>query len=103
MTRGDLAPGTRVRVRRLHPPGHCRTPFYVRGRGGVVVALADRQPDPEALAYGRDGLPRLAVHRVRFRQRDLWPDYAGGAEDSVVVDLLEPWLEREVEEGDPAA
>ena len=28
--------GDRVRVRRADPPGHLRTPYYVRGLAGVV-------------------------------------------------------------------
>ena len=88
-----FAAGSRVRVSALFPPGHCRTPFYTRGRCGIVLGIADRQPNPEQLAYGRDGLPALPVYRVRFAQAELWPDYAGHAGDAVVVDLFEPWLE----------
>lgn len=90
--------GSRVRVCALHPPGHCRTPFYTRGRCGVVLGVIDRQPNPEHLAYGRDGLPALPVYRVRFAQAELWPDYRGHAGDAVVVDLFEPWLEPVAEE-----
>ncbi len=90
--------GSRVRVSALHPPGHCRTPSYARGRCGVVLGIADRQPNPEQLAYGRDGLPALPVYRVRFTQAELWPDYAGHAGDAVVIDLFEPWLEPVAEE-----
>lgn len=87
-----FASGQRVRVKTLHPPGHCRTPFYVRGRCGTVLGIADEQPNPEELAYGRPGLPRLPVYRVRFRRAELWPD-EGRHDDVVVVDLFEPWLE----------
>jgi len=89
--------GARVRVRALHPPGHCRTPFYARGRCGVVLGVIDHQPDPEARAYGRDGLPPLAVYRVRFERAELWPNDEGGGRDAVVVDLFEPWLELAAE------
>ena len=88
-----FAPGAAVRVRALHPPGHCRAPHYLRGRHGTVLALADLQPNPEERAYGRPGLPPLPVYRVRFAQAELWPDYRGGAGDAVVVDVYEPWLE----------
>jgi nitrile hydratase len=88
-----FARGARVRVKALHPPGHCRTPFYTRGRVGTILGLADRQPNPEELAYGRNGLPRLAVYRVRFPLAELWPDQAATPGDAVVVDLFEPWLE----------
>jgi nitrile hydratase subunit beta len=91
-----FAPGDRVRVKRLFPPGHCRTPFYTRGQVGTVLGIADRQPSPEALAYGRDGLPAQPVYRVSFPQVALWPDYDGPADDTTVVDLFEPWLEPEI-------
>ncbi|HEX6012552.1 MAG TPA: SH3-like domain-containing protein [Geminicoccaceae bacterium] len=87
-----FAEGAVVRVNALHPPGHYRTPFYTRGHRGTVLGVADRQPNPEELAYGRDGLPALPVYRVRFAQAELWPEYRGDNADAV-VDLFEPWLE----------
>jgi nitrile hydratase beta subunit-like protein len=85
--------GQQVRVRRAWPPGHVRTPHYVRGKPGVVDAIVGHYPNPEELAYGRDGQPRRALYRVRFRQRELWADYQGPGSDSAVVDLFEHWLE----------
>jgi nitrile hydratase subunit beta len=87
--------GQTVRVRAAWPPGHVRTPHYLRGRSGVVESIAGRFANPEELAYGRDGLPVRALYRVRFRQSELWPDYAGQAADTAVVDLYEHWLESE--------
>jgi nitrile hydratase subunit beta len=89
-----------VRVRALFPPGHCRTPYYTRGRCGTVLGLADHQPNPEELAYGRKRLPRLPVYRVRFACSELWLDPPGAAADAVIVDLFEPWLEPAV--GEPS-
>jgi nitrile hydratase len=88
-----FAIGQPVRVRRAFPPGHVRTPHFVRGRQGVVESIAGHYANPEELAYGRDGLPRRALYRVRFPQTELWPDYQGPAADSAVVDLFEHWLE----------
>lgn len=31
-----FGPGDAVRVRVAYPPGHVRTPYYIRGREGVV-------------------------------------------------------------------
>jgi nitrile hydratase len=90
-----FAIGQPVRVRVAFPPGHVRTPHYLRGRRGVVESIAGRFANPEELAYGRDGLPARALYRVRFRQTELWPDYAGAAADSAVVDIYEHWLEAE--------
>lgn len=89
-------PGERVRVLALHPPGHCRTPFYTRGRTGTVLGVAARLPSPEELAYGRPGLPVEPVYRVAFEAGELWPGQAGA--DRVIVDLAEPWLQPAPEE-----
>ena len=93
MTGAAFKVGDRVRVRAAHPPGHVRTPHYVRGRSGVIDGVAGAFANPEELAYGRDGRPERPLYRVRFRQIDLWPDYAGAPGDSAVVDIYAHWLE----------
>ncbi|MBV9524174.1 MAG: nitrile hydratase subunit beta, partial [Alphaproteobacteria bacterium] len=50
-------------------------------------------PNPEELAYNRSGLPAQPLYRVRFFQKDLWPGYAGGAADTVEVEIFQHWLE----------
>jgi hypothetical protein len=90
-----FAIGQRVRVRAIYPPGHVRTPHYLRGRHGTIESIAGHYANPEELAYGRDGLPARALYRVRFRQSELWHDYVGLAADTAVVDLYEHWLEAE--------
>ena len=85
--------GQSVRVRRAEPPGHVRTPHYVRGHLGVVEAIAGVYANPEELAYGRDGLPARPLYRVRFDQAELWSDYPGSPSDTAVVDIFEHWLE----------
>ena len=88
-----FASGAAVRVRAAYPPGHIRTPWFVRGKAGVVERLCGSFANPEELAYGRDGLPKRPLYRVRFRQDSLWPDYAGAAEDTLDVEIYEHWLE----------
>ncbi len=53
----EFHPGDRVRVREDFPPGHIRTPVYVRGKTGVVKRKFGTFPNPEVLALGRDGMP----------------------------------------------
>lgn len=89
----DFPVGARVRVRTAIPPGHVRTPHYCRGRVGEVERLCGRFRNPEELAYGRADHAPLPLYRVRFRQRDLWPDYAGPAGDTVEIELYHHWLE----------
>lgn len=86
-------PGARVRVRNDYPPGHIRTPAYIRGKNGVIERICGDFKNPETLAYGRDGLPKRTLYRVRFRQADVWPDYRGPADDSVDVEIYAHWLE----------
>lgn len=94
--------GARVRVTRAFPTGHVRTPFFVRGKTGVVSEVAGEFPNPEELAYGRDGLPARTLFRVTFLQSDLWPDYEGGAGDATVVDIFEHWLQDAGTQGQTA-
>jgi nitrile hydratase len=87
--------GDRVRVAAVNPPGHRRTPFYIRGKAGVIERACGAHLNPEELGYGFTGEPRRHLYRVRFRQRDVWPAYHGSAEDTIDVDLYEHWLTRE--------
>ena len=84
--------GDRVLVRAHFPPGHIRAPYYTRGHTGEVVQITGPFPNAEERAYGRPGAPE-PLYRVRFRQHDLWPDYEGGADDTLVADIYEHWLE----------
>ena len=89
----SFASGDRVRVREACAPGHIRTPAYIRGRAGKVVAVLGRYPNPEELAFHRPGLPAPMLYRVRFAQHDVWPDYAGPAGDTVDVEIYKHWLD----------
>jgi Nitrile hydratase beta subunit, C-terminal len=88
-----FAVGDAVHVRRAYPSGHCRTPYYCRGKSGVVERVCGEFRNPEQLAYGRDGLPKQPLYRVRFRQQELWPDYGGGMADCTEIEIYEHWLE----------
>jgi nitrile hydratase subunit beta len=93
ITHSRFAPGDAVRVSDRAVLGHCRTPWYLRGRTGVIATVHGTFRDPETLAYHRPGLPALPLYKVRFRQRDLWQRYAGPPGDELEVDIYEPWLE----------
>ena len=85
--------GDRVRVRAAYPLGHIRTPFYIRGHAGVVERLCGVFGNPEELAQMRSGEPRQPLYRVRFRQKDVWPDYRGGDRDVLEIEIFQHWLE----------
>ena len=86
-----FAVGERVRVRRMHPPGHTRCPRYARGATGLIEAVrgADRLPDV-AVYGGR--IEREAVYSVAFASCELW---GTGQEPpwTVLLDLWESYLE----------
>ena len=85
--------GDRVTVRAAFPPGHVRTPFFVRGKTGQVTEVLGPYRNPEELAYGRSGEPALPLYRVLFDTSELWDEYSGAAGDTTVVDIYENWLE----------
>lgn len=86
--------GDRVRIRNAHPPGHRRTPFYARGKTGVIERYCGEFRNPEELAYGFDGLPRRELYRVRLRQAELWDSYGGPPGDTLDLEIYDHWLER---------
>ena len=94
MTQAKYRVGERVRVMKAYPPGHLRTPFYIRGQAGTVERICGAFPNPEELAQMRDGLPPQPLYRVRFLQKDVWPDYQGSAADVVEIEIFQHWLEK---------
>jgi nitrile hydratase len=88
----NFALGDRVRIVDLRKPGHVRTPSYVREKVGVIDRCCGNFENPENRAYGRVGRERVPLYRVRFLQRDLWPDYAGSEQDSLVLEIYQHWL-----------
>ena len=93
MIEAKFKPGDRVRVRKAYPLGHIRTPFYIRGHSGTVERICGSFGNPEELAQQRTGEPTQPLYRVRFRQREVWPDYQGNAEDVLEVEIFQHWLE----------
>jgi nitrile hydratase subunit beta len=85
--------GDAVVVKRTFPPGHRRTPYYIRGKQGVIERICGAFPNPEELAYGFDGEPRKVLYRVRFSQNHVWEDYTGAAHDVIEMEIFEHWLE----------
>lgn len=86
--------GDTVTVRAAYPIGHVRTPYYIRGKTGVIERYCGAYPNPEELAYARPGLPRQPLYRVRFRQADVWQQYQGRDGDSIDIEIYQHWLER---------
>ena len=94
MVEARFKPGERVKVLKAFPPGHIRTPYYIRGQVGEIERICGAFPNPEELAQMRSGLPAQPLYRVRFRQKDVWPDYSGNPADVLEVEIFQHWLEK---------
>lgn len=82
----------RVRVRAMMPPGHVRTPAYLRGRIGVIERELGRFADPERRAYSLPFDQRRLV-RVRFTMAEIWGPDAEAPDDTLDAEIFEHWLE----------
>lgn len=87
--------GQKVRVLELNKSGHIRTPHYVRHKVGTVIQYCGSFLNPEDLARGITAGPVVENYRVEFRQKDLWPSYAGPESDSLVLEIYHHWLAPE--------
>jgi len=90
-TEARFAAGARVRVKRMHPPGHTRCPRYARGAVGVVGSVRGVDRLPDRAVYGEKVDPE-PVYSVEFSSEELW----GPGEETpwtVSLDLWESYLE----------
>ena len=92
MARQPVAERTYVRVRADMPPGHVRTPAYLRGKTGWVERQLGPFPNPEQLAYHHPGQP-LPLMRVRFSMAELWGNAAENRDDTLDAEIYSHWLE----------
>lgn len=84
--------GDRVRVRRIHPEHHHRSPRYIRGAVGEVERVCGADPVP-GLPAGEEAVE--PVYTVRFSSVDLFGDRSSDGEPPYVllIDLWERYLE----------
>ena len=85
--------GDRVRILDHNPPEHHRVPRYAKGQCGEIERVCAAFGQPESLAAGGDGEPYQILYRIHMKQRDLWPNYDGGAIDTLEIEIFEHWLE----------
>lgn len=83
--------GDVVRVRSIHPEGHTRCPQYVRRATGEIAATHGNYVFPDASAHGEDRAEPL--YTVAFTADQLWGPDAETPDDTVSVDLWEPYLQ----------
>ncbi len=84
--------GDAVMIATTKAVGHCRTPWYLRGKPGIVTEIQGAYHDPVRLAYHKPGLPLQVLYKVRFLQSQIWPRYDGPENDHLEADIYEPWL-----------
>ena len=80
-----------VRVRNDFPPGHVRTPSYLKGKVGWIERELGSFGNPEELAYRHPGTPTPLL-RVRFNMCDVWGD-AALHNDTIDAEIYAHWLE----------
>jgi hypothetical protein len=89
--------GDRVTVKNATSMFHTRTQAYTRGKTGVVVEFRPDWVIPEDEAWGRDtperGGREEPFYVVRFKQKDLWPNYTGFDVDTLETEVAQRWLE----------
>lgn len=74
------------------PPGHVRTPAYLRGKIGVIERELGDFANPEALAYRRPALQK-PLYRVRFTMAEVWGETAENPHDTLDAEIFAHWLE----------
>jgi nitrile hydratase len=68
--------------------------MFLRGCKGTIIKHFGCFPNPERLAYGLNGLPKINLYQVLFEMDEAWKgngDYADG--DTITADIYETWLE----------
>ena len=94
----QFAVGQVVRVRRNERRAtqwrrpHLRTPGYIFGATGIIERHCGAFNDPSLLAYGATP-DTQHLYRVRFLQKDVWPEVQAESLDELDVEIYESWLE----------
>lgn len=83
----------RVRIKSMMPPGHVRTPAYLRGKCGVIERKLSEFSNPERAAYRLNNEMQPLV-RVRFSMAEIWGDAAENPTDTLDAEIYAHWLER---------
>lgn len=86
-----------VRVKTMMPPGHVRTPAYLRGKCGVIERKLGEFANPERAAYGLKKEMQPLV-RVRFLMSEVWGNAAENPDDTLDAEIYTHWLEPVADE-----
>ena len=95
---GDFSPGDDVVIRTDIVCHHHRTPWFIKGKRGRVLAVNGPFFDPETRAHGGSGIPKRLLYQVEFEQSHVWGDsYTEDENDLLIVDIYEQWLQPATE------
>jgi nitrile hydratase len=88
-----IVPGTSITIKKSSQPGHIRTPYYIRGKTGVIERSLGEFKNPEQLAYS---LPSslYELYRVRFKMSELWDHDIENPNDTVEAEVFSHWIEE---------
>ena len=88
--------GQRVKVLTQVPGGTTRTPFFIRGKKGVIALSHGPVGNPRALSYGDRDAPKVRLYGVSFHMAHLYDEDPDILTDRVIVDVWEDWLEPNI-------
>ncbi len=88
-----FTPGDRVKVRAQGTTAHSRTPYYLRGKRGVVARLLGAFPNPEQLAYHKLGIPHQPLYQIAFDYSEVWDRREN--KTVITADIYQHWLEAD--------
>lgn len=87
--------GDQVQISLRYPVGHYRVPIYMRGKQGIIEKILEPAAvNNEEEGFGRNAGSKRHYYRVGVPLTELWPGYAGSAQDRLVIEIFETWLER---------
>ncbi len=81
----------KVQVADRWPPGHIRTPGYLRGKIGEVERSCGPFNNPEQNAYRLPADSRELI-RVRFTMAEIWGADAERPDDILEAEIYSHWL-----------
>ncbi len=84
--------GQRVKVLSQVPGGTTRTPFFVRGKKGVIVYSHGPVGNPRELSFGNRNAPKVPLYGVSFHMAHLYDEDPDVVIDRIIVDVWEDWL-----------
>jgi hypothetical protein len=95
-TRGTAEParfalGERVSVRKGSPHESGSTPYYVRGKSGIVEEICTPSSPDYTASKPAEGAP-LPSYRMRFSAREVWPELSGASGETLTMRINEDWL-----------